>query len=164
MDISTQACGEMFVLHHLLARFFECGKTSNVQNILETPGLRAMNFVFVRFCEQFIMEDKAQAAENLVRSCERIFGVDMEELFFGLIKGYGRSKNFEKVLDVFHRFEEKNIEPKKRTLVYISKVLSENNLEVPFKNPGNKGTDAKVPEDNFQELLEGKHSNIKSLE
>ena len=49
----------------------------------------------------------------------------------------GATKNFEKVMDVYHRFEEQNIEPRRRTLVYLSKLLSANDMEVPFKVPEN---------------------------
>ncbi|XP_041351450.1 leucine-rich PPR motif-containing protein, mitochondrial-like [Gigantopelta aegis] len=121
VDMVTEIHGEMNVLHDLMAAFVDCGDLKKARKILETPGLRARMPRLVFACNRFIREKKLTALENLVNITRDLFDVDRDEMLFHLMRGYVFNGDVDKMLAVLDQFEEENVQPSNRTLLYLAR-------------------------------------------
>ena len=143
IDAMSNCQGEMATLNALIVSLVECGKIEEAKLVLETPGLRALPRFMSWACEHLISKGKEDCILPLISVVRGLYNVDVEDMYFRLIKGYGRQKNnpdgeqpgWRKALNVYEKFEEESVQPRPRTLRYLADILNDHSQPIPFEVP-----------------------------
>ncbi|GAB6020657.1 hypothetical protein CHUAL_003327 [Chamberlinius hualienensis] len=138
VDLSSEVHGEMNIMYDLAYTFISCNQFKQAKKILETPGLRARHQRLQSICEKFRDENKPEQLEQLINITKDLFDVDRDEMYYQLVMLYGELNEPAKALGVWTSMQEESVQPRNRTLIYLSNLLKKHNLSVPFAVPADE--------------------------
>ena len=135
LDSVHSVVGEANTLLTLMYTLVLQDKVPQARELIQSAKLHGRMDVIEMFCSRLIRNKQIKELENMVDVTKSIFKCDRDTMLYLLMKGYVGVGDFASAKNVLLKYEEEGILPSTRTLHYLSKELTANEIDVDFYVP-----------------------------